>query len=304
MKKRIWIALLCLNFVFAGCGNKAKLHVYEYPNDDSSILNYTGDSYDYPKVKDYIDDSALPNVSYNFRGTQYELAYYETSQKQFIPYEEENYKDLNGVEFSFKKGSGEVCGIRSENGLHISDLDNPKSEEEFRQISDSFVKDFIVIENYTCFLTTEVAYFQQEGEKATRWYEKKDSFYTEDSEIESVQYIFIYRKYLNDFKTNDTAKVVLNPDGTLDRLVLANIGAFEEVEKRLVQQDTVKTAVLDKITAICPEGYQVEDMKNDVMACIDETGKLFFYVVANPTFRVANNNGCWQETCRFIVAEE
>ncbi len=295
---------MVLPFMFAGCGNKAKLHVYEYPYDDNSIMNYTGDSYDYPKANFYTDDSAEPNASFNFNGTQYELTYYETGQKEFVPYEEEKYRNSDGVRLSFKKGTGELCGIQSDNGLRISDLENPETEEEFREIADSFVKDYIAAENYTCFLSTEAAYFQQDGEKANRWYETKDSFYTSSSEIESVQYIFTYRRYLNDFITNDMATVILNADGTLDRLVLVNIGVFEEAEKRLVQQDTLETAISEKIAAICPEGYQVENIQNDVMVCIDEAGKLFFFVEATPTLQVASNNEDLEETCYFIVAEK
>lgn len=304
MGKKIWIVLFSLVLVFAGCGNKAKLHVYEFPNDESTILNYTGDLYNYPKAERYVDDSATSNISFEFKGTQYELTYYDTRRKEFIPYEEENYKNSDGVEVAFKKGTNQICAIRSENGLRISDLENPGTEEEFRRISDSFVKDYISMDDYICSLTTEVAYFLQEGEKATRWYEKKDSFYTSSSEIESVQYTFTYRRYLGDFRTNDTAKVILDPDGTLDRLILSNIGAFEGAEERLVQQDTLGTVVSEKIAAICPEGYQVEDMQSDAMACIDGTGKLFFFVEAKPTFRVASNNGHLEETCYFIIAKE
>ncbi len=304
MKGKLLIGLMVLPFIFAGYGNKAKLHVYEYPYDDNSIMNYTGDSYDYPKANFYTDDSAEPNASFNFNGTQYKLTYYETGQKEFVPYEEEKYRNSDGVRLSFKKGTGELCGIQSDNGLRISDLENPETEEEFREIADSFVKDYIAIENYTCALTTEVAYFVQEGEKASRWYEEKDSFYANSSEMESVQYIFTYRRYLNDFITNDMATVVLNPDGTLGRLILANTGAFEDVGKQLVGQDTLESAISKKVTAICSEGYQVENIQNDVMVCIDENGKLFFFVEAKPTLRVASGDEHLEGTCYFIVAEE
>lgn len=289
----------------AGGGNGAKLHVYEYSEDGSGVLNYTGDVYDdYPKANYYTDDAAVPTISFDFNGTQYELTYYETGQKELVPYEEESYRNSDGVKISFKKGTRQVCGIQSEDGLRISDLEKPKTEEDFQQISDSFVKDYIAAENYTCSLTTEVAYFLQEGEKASRWYEKKDFFYTSSSETEAVQYIFTYRRYLNDFRTNDMAKVVLNSDGTLDRLVLSNIGAFEEAEKQLVQKNALQSAVSEKITAICPEGYQVENIQNDIMICIDEAGKLFFFVEAKPILRAVSNNEQLEGTCYFIIAKE
>lgn len=304
MRKKIWILLLSLTAAFSGCGNGAKLHVYEYASDDIGIMNYTGDSYDYPKANYYTDTSAIPNVSFDFNGTSYELTYYETGRKELVPYEEERYSGSDGIKVSFKKDTRQVCGIQSENGLRISDLENPETEEEFREISDSFVKDYIEVESYTCSLTTEVAYFLQEGETATRWYEGKDFFYKSDSETESVQYTFTYRRYLGDFRTNDIAKVILNSDGTLCRLVLANIGAFEDAKKQLVQRSTLESAISEKIAAICAEGYQVENVQNDVMVCIDEAGELFFFVEAKPTLRVANNNEHMEGTCYFIIVKE
>lgn len=305
MRRRLLVALLALPFVFMGGGSGVKLHVYEYPGYDMpSVLNYTADSYEYPQVDDYKDALAVQDLSFDFRGRQYELTYYDTSQKEFVPYEEENYRNTDGLEVSFKKGTGQVCGIRSENGLCISDLKNPETEEEFRQISDSFVKDYIVVENYTCSLTTEVAYFQQEGEKACRWFEKKDFFYTKNSEIESVQYIFVYTRYLDGFKTGDMAEVVLNPDGTLDTLILTNIGIFDDAKEQLVKQEVLDGAVLEKISAICPAGYQVGAVQSNVMVCMDEAGGVFFFVVANPDIREESNNIPLNETCFFIVVKE
>ncbi len=304
MKGKMLIGLAALLFMLAGCGSEAKFHVYEYPYDGVSVLNYTGDSYDYPKANFYTDDSAEPSASFDFNGTQYELTYYETGRKEFVPYEEEKYRNSDGVKLSFKKGTGEFCGIESEDGLRISDLENPETEEEFRRISDSFVKDYIDIENYVCSLTTEVAYFVQEGEKASRWFETKDSFYKSSAETETVQYIFTYRRYLDAFMTSDIAEVTLNPDGTLGSLILTNTGAFEDIKGQMVQQNALDLAVLEKLNAICPQGYQIENIQSDVIVCMDEAGQLFFFVSAKVTIQVASDDKQIQESCFFIIAKE
>ncbi len=306
MKKNLLIALMALPLLFAGCGSEAKLYVYEYPAayDESNIMNYTGDSYEYTETKDYVDTSALQSISFDFAGVQYKLAYQDTSQKEFVPYEEENYISPDGVGISFKKGTEQVCGIWSEIGLCISDLENPKTEAEFRQISDFFIGNYIAIEDYTCSLTTEVAYFLQEGEKASRWFETKDSFYASNSETETVQYTFTYIRYLDGFMTSDIAEVILNSDGTLDSLTLTNIGAFENIKKPMVQQDTLDMAISEKVKAICSEGYQVENVQSDVIVCMDKEGQLFFLVSAKPIIRALSNNEHMEGTCIFIVAEE
>lgn len=306
MKQKLLVALPVLFFMLTGCGSEAKLHVYEYPAayDESNIMKYTGDSYEYKKTDNYVDASAVQSFSFDLAGVQYELAYQDTDQKEFVPYEEENYISQGGLEISFKKGTEEVCGIQSEDGLRISSLENPKTEEDFRRISETFVKEYIVPENYICSLATEVAHFVQEGEKASRWFETKDFFYIGSPGTESVKYIFTYIRYLDGYQTSDIAEIILNPNGTLDRMMLINIGAFEDAGERMVGRDALDRAVLEKVNAICSEGYKIENVQNDVIVCIDENGQLFFLVSAKPTIRVASNNEQLEGTCIFIVAGE
>ncbi len=61
---------------------------------------------------------------------------------------------------------------------------------------------------------------------------------------------------------------------------------------------------MEKLNAMCPKGYQIENIQSDVIVCMDEAGQLFFFVSAKVTIQVPSDNKQIQESCFFIIAKE
>lgn len=306
--KSIFVVLLAFCLLFSGCGKSAGLHVYEYSgfNDDTAILDYSGEVYEDAAVDSYVDSAAAPAKILELCDNEYSLSYYETTQKEFVPYAEDVYLSADEtLKVNFHKITGELTGLQSANGIPLTEASVSLTESGFREIADAFMEKYIVIDDYEITCSTSISYFTVgEDGVASRWYDTKDYFYISDSETETAQYVFTYTHYLNGYKTSDAAELILNADGSLNSFTRINTNAFAAFEEVRVSENALENAVIEKLNSICTQGYEVESMTNSAVLCIDAQEQLFFVVSAKPTLRTANANAAVTEICIFIVTVE
>ena len=310
MKRSLFCILLAVVLFLSGCGKQATLQVYEYAgaNDDNTIFDYTGEVYEEAEV--LVKDTPEEKRTFVFQGTEYELNYEETEQRQFFSYAEHFYTDAAnaGVAMAFRDDTNQLTKVTSQAGIKLASATVPVTEADFRAAADMLLKDYLKPEEYTCTCVTEVSHFTEDGEIGSRWYETKECFYDEAVEGETKQYVFTYTKYLDGFRTSDAAEVTFYADGTLSSMQLLNIGAFDVVKEVGVSEKGFETAIEEKLLQICKDGYQIEDFRQESILGIESSGKLFFVVSARPTVSAVAartvSGEVSEETCIFIVTVE
>ena len=134
----------------------------------------------------------------------------------------ENYKDDEGNEFTFKKGTDICVGFISK--PLDADTDNIKSEDELKKIAEDFLREKVSISEYSL----GYQYINDSGQICT----------------------MTFNKYIQGYKTSDTIGITVELDGQVFAYHVTDYKLFDNldipvIDKQMVD-DTIQSAVKEK----------------------------------------------------------
>lgn len=308
MKKRKVIAVLFVLVLLslAGC-QKENWTVYEIAgaDEDTVCFDYSGETYELSSIADYKREAAETSSKFVLGKQEYALRYDETCNREFLSYHEDIYKteDKNAT-FYFREDTGDLSGVFVKGKALTISENKPKVKEDYLQLAESLLKNYIPVEEYEVTYETDITIFEASGELGQRSYRTEEGFYIPENDNETASYTITYTRYIGDYPSTDIAVVILDEEGGLKRLNIGEINAFQNKDVPTLSMEEINTLVEKKLGEVCKEEFAIQSFEQSASICISAEGEVYFLVSASPIVISKETKEEIQESCMFILAKK
>lgn len=219
--------LLCLSLL-SGCGMDYECTTY---------LTSTSNSMDVKLPVSPIWTQEIPEAleeyTIEFQGNTYTGAYSDSNDPIMCSFASHRYVGDNFY-FRVRANTGELISFSfftpdfSEKEIHKQDVPDP--EKTAMEIAERTASAYIDTSKYARSVSSDVNSVDVEGET-----------------FEYTTYSVIYSKEVCGIPTDDTVRVYVTSKGTLDTVVLGEIGAFDHIQRNAFSLEKVEASIAEKL---------------------------------------------------------
>lgn len=256
MKYRFTAFTILFILLLAGCTVRKDyevLTVSGYDADDTILLkdNVFLEDVDYMT---YTDESVEKNKQFVFLGKEYSLTYMESMRKDFTSYCENMFVTIDGETFYFNKDTGALTMFASLNGIHQNILESPKNEDDFKEIAESILSEYINPDDYAYSCKTSNPVREIVDGETEGYIDSSDKFV--EASGGNPTYYMVYTRMCGDLPTSESAVVALNKSGDIVALLLNSIDCFKEDESISIDMAALDEAIEKKAMSLIDESLE------------------------------------------------
>ena len=287
MKYRFTAYILLFILMLSGCTSRKDyevLTVSGYDTDDTILIkdNVFLDDVDYMT---YTDESVEKSKQFEFFGREYSLQYMHSVRKDFTSYYEDMYVTMDEEMFYFNKETGALTMFASLNGIHQNVLENPKNEDDFKDIAESILSEYINPDDYAYSCKTSNPVREIVDGETEGYIDSSDKFV--EASGGNPTYYMIYTRMCSDLPTSESAVVALNKSGDIVALLLNSIDCFKEDESISIDMAALDEAIEKKAMSLIDESLEGRyEIMSKMLCKKDETP----YIVVSVNYFIKDND--------------
>ena len=256
MKYRFTAFTILFILLLAGCTVRKDYEVLTVSGcdaDDTILIkdNVFLEDVDYMT---YTDESVEKNKQFVFLGKEYALTYMESMRKDFTSYCENMFVTIDGETFYFNKDTGALTMFASLNGIHQNILESPKNEDDFKEIAESILSEYINPDDYAYSCKTSNPVREIVDGETEGYIDSSDKFV--EASGGNPTYYMVYTRMCGDLPTSESAVVALNKSGDIVALLLNSIDCFKEDESISIDMAALDEAIEKKAMSLIDESLE------------------------------------------------
>ena len=247
MKKFFLVILVCtLIFSITSCYNK-KIEILEIGGYDDIVYANHNPNIEFG-LEFYTDENAMKTISTTLYGKIYEARYKDSTKGYLYNFDVDTYvsvhKDLI-VTISVNRNTGNIDSLHISHYPYVPKQSEKISEEKCKEAAIEYCKQYTDIENYTLVDTAQ----------------KDNDGY--------IEYIFSFSRYIDDYKTSDQIKIVVNQFGEIFDHDFYSLGEMKDakVPKKLNVENIEKNIdeKIDSMYSNVIDEYEISYRINDTV---------------------------------------
>ena len=156
--------------------------------------------------------------------------------------------------FYFNKETGALTMFASLNGIHQNVLENPKNEDDFKDIAESILSEYINPDDYAYSCKTSNPVREIVDGETEGYIDSSDKFV--EASGGNPTYYMIYTRMCGDLPTSESAVVALNKSGDIVALLLNSIDCFKEDESISIDMAALDEVIEKKAMSLIDESLE------------------------------------------------
>ncbi len=172
------------------------------------------------------------------------------------------------------------------NGIHQNILESPKNEDDFKEIAESILSEYINPDDYAYSCKTSNPVREIVDGETEGYIDSSDKFV--EASGGNPTYYMVYTRMCGDLPTSESAVVALNKSGDIVALLLNSIDCFKEDESISIDMAALDEVIEKKAMSLIDESLEGRYEIMSKMLC--KKGETPYVVVSVNYFVKDDNN--------------